>query len=200
MDRRAWRASRAKDLQTELDGRRCAVQPEKWDEAIAAYRAILSTDAGAQRRSTCRSRAAYRGKKDYDGAWPRTTRCSRIDPDNEKAKSASAHDTTSNAATSKAAEETLAAGRGSTPAASRDVFYTLGEVKSAKGETDEASKWYQKASAADPSWGKPLYKLGLLAHRTRATSRTRAKLLRPRDRRRSGVARSRAGENRRSIS
>jgi Flp pilus assembly protein TadD len=36
-------------------------------------------------------------------------------------------------------------------------------VKLAKGQTDEASVWYQKAAAADPSWGKPRYKLGLIA-------------------------------------
>ena len=27
----------------------------------------------------------------------------------------------------------------------REVFYNLGEVKFAKGQTDEAAKWYQKA-------------------------------------------------------
>ena len=34
-----------------------------------------------------------------------------------------------------------------------------------EAQTDirEAARWYEKASAADPYWGKPLYKLGLLA-------------------------------------
>ena len=43
------------------------------------------------------------------------------------------------------------------------MFYNLGEVKFAKGETDEAAKWYQKAVDMDPTWGKPLFKLGLVA-------------------------------------
>jgi TolA-binding protein len=43
------------------------------------------------------------------------------------------------------------------------VFYNLGEVKFAKGETDVAAKWYQRAVDADPNWGKPLFKLGLVA-------------------------------------
>ena len=45
--------------------------------------------------------------------------------------------------------------------ASKEVFYNLGEVKFAKGETDEAVKYYQRASDMDPNWGKPLFKLGL---------------------------------------
>ena len=45
--------------------------------------------------------------------------------------------------------------------ANREVFYNLGEVKFAKGETDEAVKYYQRAVDIDPAWGKPLFKMGL---------------------------------------
>jgi tetratricopeptide (TPR) repeat protein len=45
--------------------------------------------------------------------------------------------------------------------ASKEVFYNLGEVKFAKGETDEAVKYYTRASEMDPNWGKPMFKLGL---------------------------------------
>jgi len=45
--------------------------------------------------------------------------------------------------------------------ANKEVFYNLGEVKFAKGETDEAVKYYTRASEMDPNWGKPLFKLGL---------------------------------------
>ena len=45
--------------------------------------------------------------------------------------------------------------------ANREVFYNLGEVKFAKGETDEAVKYYQRAVDMDADWGKPLFKLGL---------------------------------------
>jgi tetratricopeptide (TPR) repeat protein len=43
------------------------------------------------------------------------------------------------------------------------VFYSLGEVKSARNENEEAIKWYEKATGKDPSWGKPLYRLGVMA-------------------------------------
>ena len=36
-------------------------------------------------------------------------------------------------------------------------------MKFAKGQTDEAAKWYQKASDCRSDWGKPLFKLGLVA-------------------------------------
>jgi tetratricopeptide (TPR) repeat protein len=45
--------------------------------------------------------------------------------------------------------------------ANREVFYNLGEVKFAKGETDEAVKYYQRAVDIDANWGKPLFKIGL---------------------------------------
>jgi hypothetical protein len=48
-------------------------------------------------------------------------------------------------------------------AAGRDVFYQLGEVKMSQNALDEAASWYRKAAAADPFWGKPVYKLGLAA-------------------------------------
>src|SRR4029079_9824163 len=49
------------------------------------------------------------------------------------------------------------------PASSPDVFYNLAEIKSSKNPPDEAARLYQKAADADPSWGKPLYKLGTIA-------------------------------------
>jgi Tfp pilus assembly protein PilF len=47
--------------------------------------------------------------------------------------------------------------------AGRDLYYSLAELKSTSGAAADAARWYQKAADADPSWGKPRYKLGLLA-------------------------------------
>ena len=53
----------------------------------------------------------------------------------------------------------------SSPSPTREVFYNLGEVKFAKGEYRRGgAKWYQKAvDQMDPTWGKPLFKLALVA-------------------------------------
>ena len=47
--------------------------------------------------------------------------------------------------------------------ASREDLYNLGELEFAKGNVDAAAGWYEKASAADPGWEKPWFKLGLVA-------------------------------------
>jgi TolA-binding protein len=36
-------------------------------------------------------------------------------------------------------------------------------VKFARGEVDLASTWYERAVSANSAWGKPLFKLGLVA-------------------------------------
>jgi Tfp pilus assembly protein PilF len=41
------------------------------------------------------------------------------------------------------------------------VFYNLGEVKFAKGETDAAMAAYQRAIDIDANWAKPYFKMGL---------------------------------------
>ena len=60
-----------------------------------------------------------------------------------------------------AAAEAALAESAQSVSANKEVFYALGEVKFAKGETDEAMKAYQRAVDTDPNWGKPLFKIGL---------------------------------------
>ena len=49
------------------------------------------------------------------------------------------------------------------PGATKEALYTFAEIEAARGKSAEAATWYQKASASDPNWGKPLLKLGLSA-------------------------------------
>ena len=77
--------------------------------------------------------------------------------------------------------------------ANREVFYNLGEVKFAKGETDEAVKYYQRAVDMDANWGKPLFKIGL-AQAAEGRHRRRDRDHEQGDRRRSELGRSRAGQ------
>ena len=60
-----------------------------------------------------------------------------------------------------AAAETALMEAAQSTSASREVFYNLGEVKFAKGETDEAMKYYQRAIDIDANWAKPYFKMGL---------------------------------------
>ena len=55
---------------------------------------------------------------------------------------------------------------GGASAAGREELFNAGEAAFAGGNIDQAADWYQKAHAADPSWGKPLFKLALVALNT----------------------------------
>jgi Flp pilus assembly protein TadD len=149
----------AKDLQAELAAADLLFNGQKWDEAIAAYRAIM-TKAPALSVINLQIAAAHRNKKEYDSAIAAYNELLKADPNNDKAKVGIGM-TNLEKGDLAAAEETLQQAADS-PSPTREVFYNLGEVKFAKGQTDEAAKWYQKAADSDASWGKPLFKLALV--------------------------------------
>ena len=149
----------AKDLQAELASADALYNGSHWDEAIAAYRAIMAK-APALSVINLQIAAAYRNKKDYDGAIAAYNELLKSDPNNDKAKVGIGM-TNLEKGDLAAAEQTLTrAAEGQSP--TREVAYNLGEVKFAKGQADEAAKWYQKAMDIDPSWGKPILKLALV--------------------------------------
>jgi Tfp pilus assembly protein PilF len=149
----------AKDLQGELAAADGLFNQQKWDEAIAAYRGIMAK-APALSVINLQIAAAYRNKKEYDNALAAYNELLRVDPNNDKAVIGIGM-TNLEKGDLQAAEDTLTkAAQGPKP--TREVFYNLGEVKFAKGATDDAASWYQKASELDPAWGKPLFKLALV--------------------------------------
>ncbi|MGC4083563.1 MAG: hypothetical protein QM736_15985 [Vicinamibacterales bacterium] len=58
------------------------------------------------------------------------------------------------------ARKDLLAKAASAPDASREVYFSMGEVRLAANDADGATTWFEKASKADPFWAKPLVKLG----------------------------------------
>jgi tetratricopeptide (TPR) repeat protein len=149
----------AKDLQAELQNADQLYNQQKYDESIAAYRAVMAK-APALSVINLQIAAAYRNKKEYDNAIAAYNDLLKVDPTNDKAI-VGVGMTNLEKGDLKAAEDTLTrAAEGPKP--TREVFYNLGEVKFSKGLTDEAATWYQKASDLDPSWGKPIFKLALV--------------------------------------
>lgn len=149
----------AKDLQAELAAADALYNGQKWDDAVAAYRAIMAK-APSLSVINLQIAAAYRNKKDYDSALAAYNDLLKADPNNDKAIVGIGM-TNLEKGDLKAAEDTLTKAA-QNPKPTREVFYNLGEVKFAKGATDEAATWYQKAVDLDPSWGKPLFKLALV--------------------------------------
>ena len=149
----------AKDLQADLAATDQLYNAQKWDEAIAAYRAIMAK-APALSVINLQVAAAYRNKKEYDNAIAAYNELLKVDPNNDKA-TVGIGMTNLEKGDLAAADETLSKAAESLTA-TREVFYNLGEVKFAKGQIDDAAKWYQRAVDTDPSWGKPLFKLALV--------------------------------------
>jgi tetratricopeptide (TPR) repeat protein len=150
----------SKELQAELEAAEGLYNSGQYDQAITAYQAIL-TKAPQLTIINLQIGNAYRMKKDYDKALASYQEVLKGEPSNERAKLQIGM-TYLEKGDIPAAEIALTEAA-AVPGASREVFYNLGEVKFAKNEPDEAAKMYQKAFDTDPSWGKPLFKLALVA-------------------------------------
>ena len=74
----------AKLLQADLDAASALMIDQKWDEAIVAYKAILTT-APALTMTNMAIGSACRGKKDYDGAIAAYQEILKSHPDHQKA-------------------------------------------------------------------------------------------------------------------
>jgi Flp pilus assembly protein TadD len=146
-----------KDLQSELTAADALYNQKRWDEAIAAYRAIL-TRLPVLSEINLQIAAAYRNKQDYDSAMAAYGELLKVEPSNAHAKLEIAG-TWLERGNSQKAEETLF-GAANDPNAPREVFYQLAEVKLAANDADAAKTWYEKAASVDPNWAKPLLRLG----------------------------------------
>jgi Flp pilus assembly protein TadD len=153
----------AKDLQNELLAADQLYNQRKYDEAISAYRSILDK-APTLSVINLQIGNAYLNKRDYAGAVTAYGELLKVDPNNAKgivgvakAEIARGNTAAAEAALKKAADAPAAAGR--------DIYDALGEIEFDRGNMDESIKWYTRAADADPSWGRPLYKLGVAAQK-----------------------------------
>jgi Flp pilus assembly protein TadD len=150
----------SKDVQTALAAADELYNNQRWDEAIAAYRGLL-TQAPSLSVIHLQIGAAYRNKKAYDAAIAAYNDLLKIDPMNERAKLAIGM-TNLEKGDLAAADQAVGA-VAQMPGASRDAFYDLGDVKLALSQTDAAINAYQRAAEADKTWGKPVLALGRIA-------------------------------------
>jgi len=147
-----------KELQGDLDKAEQLVNAKDYPGAIAVYQEMLAK-VPALTALHLQIGALYRQQKQYDQAIEAYKKVPDGDTNADKAKIEIGM-TLLEKNDLAGAEATLMEIASST-SANKEVFYNLGEVKFAKGETDEAVKYYQRASDIDPNWGKPLFKLGL---------------------------------------
>jgi len=163
----------AKDLQSDLAAADTLFQQEKWNDAIAQYKAI-ATKAPTLGSINLQIAAAYFNKKDYDQALTSYEELLKVDADNERALVGVARSHLAKGETAAALQTLTGAVSSVTPGSGRDIFYALGDMKFDENAFDEAMSWYQKAADADPSWGKAWYKLALCAEKTGDTARAKS--------------------------
>jgi len=132
----------------------------QYPEALEAYKALHAKlpDVSA---ITLRIANVYRQMKNYDEAIAAYDEALSNDPMNNAAKRdrAMTYLAKGDLDAADAALTELAQSGG----ADAETYYSLGEVKFAKAQVEEAASWYEKAVSANPTWGKPLFKLGLVA-------------------------------------
>ena len=150
----------AKDLQQQLEAAETFFKQQKFDDAIGIYRNILRSSPSLS-VVNLQIGAAYRSMKDYDKAISAYNDLLKSEPENGKAHVGLAMANLEKG-DSREAEQVLTRAAAA-PGSNRDVFYNLAELKSANNQTDDAIGWYEKAAAADASWGKPLYRIGTIA-------------------------------------
>ena len=145
-------------LQADLVAADAAYSVQQWDTAIAGYTAVLAVlpqmnDLHLQLGN------AYRAKGDLEEALAAFERKLAAEPGHVRARTEIASTRLAMGDLDAAAELAEL----TDTSASREDLYNLGELDFAKGEVDSAADWYTKATAADPTWEKPWYKLALVA-------------------------------------
>lgn len=150
----------AKSIQEQLAAAEALFGDKKWDDAIAAYRKIM-TAAAPLAFINLQIAEAYIGKNDLTHAQAAYEDLLKYDPTNERAVVGLAELKLHQGDRRGAEAVLMLAAQSEEPR--RDVLFHLGELTSDTGRQDEALEWFRKASAADPYWGKPLYRLAELS-------------------------------------
>ena len=150
----------AKDLQEKFESADKLLGQKKYDEAISAYKAIMAA-AEPLAFLNLQVAAAYIGKNDYARAQAAYEDLLKADPINEKAIVGVAEIRQKQGDIAGALE--FLSQRAKREGTGREVYAALGELTATLNRNDEATEWFTKAAAADPYWGRPLYRLGQLA-------------------------------------
>jgi len=164
-------AGLSKEVQAELKAADDMRNAGQFDQAIAAYNAVKTKNPSLTMINmvvgrTYMQKAAKESDKAarqaiLDQAVAAYQEMLKADPANERAKIeiGMTHLQAGNLDAAAQALEPVA----QSPSATREVFYSLGEIKFSKGDHAAAEAMFKRASESDPSWLLPKLKLGLVA-------------------------------------
>ena len=132
-----------------------------YEQAIAGYEAVL-TQLPQMSNLHFNIGNAYSQMADHEAAITSFERALEADPQNQDLLIARARSKLSNG-TADASDRQLLEDAASSLSASREDLYNQGEQAFSRGDVDGAAEWYGRANMVDPNWGKPLFKLALVA-------------------------------------
>ena len=132
-----------------------------YQEAISGYQAVLE-QLPALTNLEFNIGNAYSQMQDYPAAIAAYDRALEANPQNQDFQIARARARLAGG-TADAADEQLLEAAATSLTASREDLYNQGEQAFARGDVDGAAQWYERANLVDPNWGKPLFKLALVA-------------------------------------
>ena len=154
---RAERTAFLDGIQAELDAIEDARTNEDWEAALAGSRGLLErfptisrlqADVGEALTRLQRYEEAIEAYEAAVVAAPELR--SQVDTTIARLRAAMGD--------SSAVESLVASGN-----AAREDYYNLGTAAFAQGNPADAAEWFERASAADPSWVLPVFQLGLVA-------------------------------------
>ena len=147
-------------IEKEIDAAHDLFSNQQYDQAITAYEALMAK-VPALTNLYVQIGYSYSAKEENDKAIAAYEEALKHDPENAAAifGLGQANLAVGNFETGEAMLGETAASLN----ASREDLYNMGELAFAKNEVEEAAGWYDKAHMKDPNWGKPLFKLALVA-------------------------------------
>jgi thioredoxin-like negative regulator of GroEL len=149
-----------KEIVAEVEAAEAKFQAKDYDAAIAAYTAILTKVPKLTRINVAIARS-HRAKKDYKTAAEWYQKSIDAESGDNSGRIELAMMQMEQGQLDAAREGLLAAA--DNVGATREVFYSLGEIERARDKADDAAKWYQRAADADANWAKPHVGLALVA-------------------------------------
>jgi tetratricopeptide (TPR) repeat protein len=149
-----------KEIVAEVEAAEAKFQAKDYDGAITAYQSILGKAPKLTRLNVAIARA-YRAKKDVKSAAEWYEKALAADPNDTSGRTELAMMYMEQGQLDTAREKLMAVAE--TTGATREVFYSLGEIERARDKADDAGKWYQRAADTDANWAKPYIGLALVA-------------------------------------
>ena len=149
-----------KEIVAEVEAAEAKFQAKDYDGAIAAYTAILNKAPKLTRLNVAIARS-HRAKKDYKAAAEWYEKALAADPNDTSGRTELAMMYMEQGQLDTAREKLMVVAENT--GATREVYYSLGEIERARDKAEDAAKWYQRAADADASWAKPHIGLALVA-------------------------------------